>query len=533
MKTLLFTISVFCFLLSALAQPYGVYVGTNGTLIGPTNFFRANTNRWYPLLPPGSGGGTNGLNGTNGLDGAAGTNGLNGLNGSAWVPLYVLTSVSNFVNFSNSMQFIATGGTNIAFFGPSNQPANPTAASVEILITNTSASSATVSTFNFQPLGAATTNFATLNGLSSMLYLFNSEGNGTYTFLNSVAPGMLGAQGTNATITITNTIVGAAGSNPSVTNLGNNLNAVLQFTLPLPTNGVNGVNGTNGLSGTNFVLGQLIGGSNGAAAVWMVGMDAGGNATTNPVPSGGAGGGLADAPTNGQTYWRNNGAWLPVPSPLPLDIYLTASNLYDSGLLTHSMYFQGSGGTYTNGKVGTAIYLAGAAHISQSDASAPITLFGFSVSLWFQTSTNGGLFCLGNSAGTGGNTDMYGYIRTNGYAGFAYNDSGFHSQVAESGFVVTNNGWHHYLLTLDNTAGSKLYMDGTLTGSTNVANGITAFKNFNWTPYWRFGWTDAITAVGGKLYFTGAMQDIRVYGLVLNSLQVSNIFNAGVITNWP
>ena len=75
----------------------------------------------------------------------------------------------------------------------------------------------------------------------------------TYIYTNSYPPGG-GGSGTNATIAVTNPITGAPGTQVLVTNLGNAIAAVLQFTIPA---GANGAPGANGLNGTNFVTVQL------------------------------------------------------------------------------------------------------------------------------------------------------------------------------------------------------------------------------------------------------------------------------------
>ncbi len=148
----------------------------------------------------------------------------------------------------------------------------------------------------------------------------------------------------------------------------------------------------------------------------------------------------------------------------------------------------------------------------------------FTLSLWFRTaSTTGGkLIGLGNAqTGTSGHYDRHLYMSNDGKVYFGcYNGS---VQTINTTLACNDNAWHYAAATLS-SAGMALYIDGTLVGAkTTVTSG-----EIN-SGYWRMGFDDVTGWQGApsSRYFSGQLDDIRVYDRALSASEIASLYDGG------
>ncbi len=121
-----------------------------------------------------------------------------------------------------------------------------------------------------------------------------------------------------------------------------------------------------------------------------------------------------------------------------------------------------------------------------------------------------------------GNSVARGYhlsVQSDGKAAFAKGNTGLYANQRASGTTVVANGsWHHLVGTFDNTTSTiKIYVDGNLEDSKVVTSGVS-YANAN-----HF-------AIGAALYgptyyyFTGQIDEVRVYNKVLTLSEVQSLY---------
>lgn len=90
-------------------------------------------------------------------------------------------------------------------------------------------------------------------------------------------------------------------------------------------------------------------------------------------------------------------------------------------------------------------------------------------------------------------------------------------------FHLSNNVWYNVVATNDNS-GIKLYINSNLIAS-------YPFSNFtdNPTTNIKFGVRDSSVANGG--FYSGKLDDIRIYDRVLDSVEVLSLYNESICTN--
>ena len=144
----------------------------------------------------------------------------------------------------------------------------------------------------------------------------------------------------------------------------------------------------------------------------------------------------------------------------------------------------------------------------------------YSLEAWFKTtSTNGGkIIGFGCSqTGTSGCYDRHIYLSQDGKATFGV-WTGFTNTITTP--TAVNDGvWHHIVGTQSTTDGMKLYLDGALVGT----NGQIDAQDYS--GYWRVG-GDNHWGSGGP-FLNATIDDVAVYGSILNSTQIANHFALG------
>lgn len=146
----------------------------------------------------------------------------------------------------------------------------------------------------------------------------------------------------------------------------------------------------------------------------------------------------------------------------------------------------------------------------------------FSISAWFKTSTASGRKIVGfesNQSGTASASyDRQIYMGTDGKVRFGWHDGSVNTIASSS--TLNDGNWHHAVATY-NSGSASFYIDGNLQGSLfAVATGYTG--------YWRIGgyktanWTN-----GSNGYFTGQIDDVRIFNSAITPDDVALLYNSG------
>ena len=190
-------------------------------------------------------------------------------------------------------------------------------------------------------------------------------------------------------------------------------------------------------------------------------------------------------------------------------------------------YTQGESGPISNSNLGNSTLFNGTSsyvNLPQNITNnANYSTLTFSV--WFKTTSDGIL--LGNQNSTVGGSTSYNngllYIGTNGYlCGGIYLPAGFCNSTS-----VNDGKWHNAVLTVNNSTGQDLYLDGVLVNTAGAPDTLS-------TPYTQIGagynqgWT---YASAGWSYFKGEISNVAVYHSVLTTSQIQTLFNDGINSN--
>ncbi len=165
-------------------------------------------------------------------------------------------------------------------------------------------------------------------------------------------------------------------------------------------------------------------------------------------------------------------------------------------------------------------------YISTATGSASPGPTNFSISVWFKTTTAGGLL-VGYGASQTGSSSMYDrhiYMSDAGQIYYGIYPNAV--QTLNSTASYNDGNWHNAVVTTSTTSGSSLYIDGALQGSDPT---MTTSQVYGVNGYWRVGYDD----LGGwtnqptDFYFTGDLDDIVVYKSALTAAQVYSLYGAG------
>ncbi len=165
-------------------------------------------------------------------------------------------------------------------------------------------------------------------------------------------------------------------------------------------------------------------------------------------------------------------------------------------------------------------------YISTATGEAAPGPQNFSISVWFKTSSAGGLL-VGYTASQTGSASQYDrqiYMSNTGALYFGLY-SGAANTINTTATYADGN-WHHVVATCSTTSGSNLYVDGALQATSAAMN---APETYGGVGYWRVafnnmsGWPNAPT----NQYFTGSLDDIATYNTTLTAAQVYATYGAG------
>jgi hypothetical protein len=165
-------------------------------------------------------------------------------------------------------------------------------------------------------------------------------------------------------------------------------------------------------------------------------------------------------------------------------------------------------------------------YISTTNASASPGPQNFSISVWFKTSSAGGLLVGYGSSRTGSSSmyDRHIYMSDGGQIFFGLYPNAVKTISTTTSYA--DGSWHHAVATVSTTNGSNLYIDGALM-ATDAA--MTTSQVYGANGYWRVaydnlsGWTSAPSTY----FFNGSLDDIAVYSSELTASQVYALYGGG------
>ncbi len=214
---------------------------------------------------------------------------------------------------------------------------------------------------------------------------------------------------------------------------------------------------------------------------------------------------------------------------------------YAAGLASSSAADEvaGNNGTYSNaplcgvsGQDGTAVSFDGDDDYIEIPHSSSYLLNNGTVSLWFNTdsvSSRQGIFSKDSTGcDTGGHLTMY----TESSKLKVRLQSTSKSKQVESG-KLSNNTWYHVAFTFG-AGGMKLYIDGTEVDSDSYSGGLgtNSGSTGNYEPIalgansWGSG---NLVVAPLQDYFSGSIDDVRMYDYPLSETQVKNLYNGQAI----
>jgi hypothetical protein len=146
----------------------------------------------------------------------------------------------------------------------------------------------------------------------------------------------------------------------------------------------------------------------------------------------------------------------------------------------------------------------------------------FTINSWFKTtSTAGGVlagFADGQTNASPGNYDRLLWIDTAGRVNFGVFNSGTKEVASVNAY---NDGQWHMATAMISSGGMALYVDGMLV-STN-----TNTVSQNYTGYWRIG-EDGVSGWDSiSQYFSGSLDDVKIYSVALSSTQIRELYALG------
>jgi len=163
-----------------------------------------------------------------------------------------------------------------------------------------------------------------------------------------------------------------------------------------------------------------------------------------------------------------------------------------------------------------------------SSISFPDSIFSkdeLTLSAWFKTDKTGQVLFSYQSAAIGSNSTYYvpiAYIRNDSTLSTGFWEGGSNLRYTNSAIKVADNNWHHLSIAIDGS-GQTVYLDNQLFGNdTRPHSGITRH------PFCTIGAgfvTNYPDIAVGTQYFTGSIDDVKIYDFKLDSASVAQLFN--------
>jgi len=199
-----------------------------------------------------------------------------------------------------------------------------------------------------------------------------------------------------------------------------------------------------------------------------------------------------------------------------------SSGHYDTGTIVGAP-------TWTTGVFGDALTFNGTSQYVYGATLYAVEPSTYTEELWFKTTTTSGGKLVGydnsQSAVSATNYDAIVYMLNSGQieAGNYVTSLGT-EQTVTSPLSYNDGKWHQVVAQLSPTAGSSLFIDGTL-----VAQNTTHTQVQQFTGYWHAGagnlngWPNQPTSA----YFAGTIDEVRISTFIISSLQIAEDYLAG------
>ena len=179
------------------------------------------------------------------------------------------------------------------------------------------------------------------------------------------------------------------------------------------------------------------------------------------------------------------------------------------------------------GSVNSAYSFNGSSqYISTATGSASPGPQNFSISVWFKTTTGGGMLVGYGSSQTGASSDYDRHIYMSNSGQLYYGIYPGVVKTINTTATYLDGNWHNVVATTSTTSGSSLYVDGALQATDAT---MTTSQVYGTNGYWRIGYDNLYgwTSKPSNYYFTGALDDIAVYSSALTASQVFTAYGAG------
>jgi sugar lactone lactonase YvrE len=154
-------------------------------------------------------------------------------------------------------------------------------------------------------------------------------------------------------------------------------------------------------------------------------------------------------------------------------------------------------------------------------------LVSFTISIWFQTTVAGGKLIGYGASQTGSSTyfDRHLYLNNSGQLYFGIYYSGAYQTVNTTNTYIDGN-WHHVVVSVGPTYGTRLYVDDVLQASNSSYTTPEAQNS-----YWRVGYDNLVNwpSAPTNYYYTGKLDDIAIYNTELTAAQITSSDNLNLI----
>jgi len=147
-------------------------------------------------------------------------------------------------------------------------------------------------------------------------------------------------------------------------------------------------------------------------------------------------------------------------------------------------------------------------------ALLPVSETAYTITLWFKTTDpQAGIYGV-VAQDLGNDTDRTVFLTGGELNARVYTASG-NMIVTTAGLNLADGCWHHMVHTFDATLGEqKLYVDGV-----EQASGAVEASAFDWDKGVSVGWSKH----GSHRYFTGMMEEVRLYNKMLSEAEVQQV----------